>query len=106
KAMADELSHDALRKCKSRENETPEQCQKRLARDRENKSKKKNAESAEEHRKRLDKEKEQRQKWRALNSKKSLNTADVRLSLNNQENEQTMPSALIDESDRKIFEIR
>ncbi|CAG8674222.1 13843_t:CDS:1, partial [Dentiscutata heterogama] len=44
---------------------------------------------AEERRKCLDKEKEQRQKWRVLNSKKSLNIADVRLSLNNQENEQT-----------------
>ncbi|CAG8720803.1 17500_t:CDS:2 [Cetraspora pellucida] len=87
--MADHLEHDALRKHKSRENETPDQRQNRFARDRDNKMKRKSAESAEEHRERLDKEKGQKKQRRALN------VADV--NLNNQDNEQMFDLTEIEE---------
>ncbi|CAG8555855.1 17156_t:CDS:2 [Racocetra fulgida] len=82
--MSGNLKEDALRKRKSRENETLDQRQKRLARDRENKAKRKNEESAEERKEHLDKEKKQKQQHRALNN---LDVTGGRL--NDQENEQT-----------------
>ncbi|CAG8662210.1 32286_t:CDS:2, partial [Gigaspora margarita] len=47
--MSGNIKQDTLQKCKSRENETPDQHQKRLSRNRENKAKRKSEKNAEEH---------------------------------------------------------
>ncbi|CAG8605702.1 2177_t:CDS:2, partial [Cetraspora pellucida] len=81
--MADQLYRNMLRKHSSRENELPEQREKRWVSDHENKVKKRASESAEQRELRLARENEQKHKRRAM---KNLNLEAADNHLNDQEN--------------------
>ncbi|CAG8602353.1 1271_t:CDS:2 [Diversispora eburnea] len=73
--MTDRMHQDVLRKWKCRDNETPEQCEKRQACDWENKTKKA-AKTKNQRKARLVREREQKRKRRALNKGLSLESVD------------------------------